>query len=98
MSRTATFVLATILAVSAVRAGDPQINSLAPYGLERSKEAALTITGSGLATAAEILFYTPGFTVKNLESPKDDTLKATIAVAPDCELGLHALRIRSLGG
>jgi len=83
---------------SVARAGDPQINALAPYGVERGKEATLTFTGTGLATASEILFYTPGFTVKSLESPKDDTLKAKIAVASDCQLGIHAVRIRSLGG
>jgi len=93
MIRTATLVLATVLIATTARAGDPQINSLAPYGVERGKEVTITFTGSGLATASEILFYTPGFTVKTLESPKDDTLKATIAVAPECELGIHAVRI-----
>ena len=68
-------------------AGDPQINSLAPYGIQRGTEATFTFTGCGLATAKEILFYTPGFTVKKLEAAKDDTLKATIAVAADCRAG-----------
>src|SRR6476659_1640966 len=98
MSRMIFRCFAVLLIAAIARAGDPQINSLAPYGVERGKEATITISGSGLASASEILFYTPGFTVKSLESPKDDTLKATIAVAPDCELGIHALRIRSLGG
>ena len=55
-----------LLFVSAARAGDPQINGLAPYGVQRGTEATFTINGSGLATAKEILFYTPGFTVKKL--------------------------------
>src|SRR5438067_12266413 len=90
---------ALMLALSPVaRAGDPQINSLAPYGIQRGSEATLTINGSGLATVKEILFYTPGFTVKKIEAEKDDLLKAVVAVWPDCQLGTHALRIRSLGG
>ena len=48
--------------------------------------------------AKEILFYEPGFTVKNLEAKGDDTLKVTVAAGPECTLGMHAYRIRSLGG
>src|SRR5690242_6344980 len=91
-----TLFLAAIAATAL--AGDPQINTLSPSGLERGKETTVTITGSGLATVKELMFYEPGFTVKNLEAAKDDTLKATIATSADCELGTHALRIRSLGG
>src|SRR5438132_10278306 len=87
-----------LLLVSAARAGDPQINALAPYGIQRGTEATFTINGSGLATVKEFLFYTPGFTVKKIEAEKDDMLKAVIAVSSDCQLGNHALRIRSLGG
>src|SRR5205085_7413038 len=97
-TRCALFAALLFALAPTTHAGDPQISSLAPYGVERGKEATLTITGTGMATASELLFYTPGFTVKSLESPKDDTLKATIAVAPHCQLGIHALRIRSLGG
>src|SRR5262245_23480707 len=74
------------------RAGDPQINSIAPWGVQRGSEATFTITGTGLTSAKEILFYTPGFTVKDLVADKDETLKATVAVAPDCQLGIHAIR------
>src|SRR5262249_10199286 len=83
---------------SGASANDPQINSLAPYGVQRATEAKLTLTGTGMATVQEILFYTPGFTVKSLEAPKDDTLNAVIVVAPECELGIHAIRLRSSGG
>jgi hypothetical protein len=101
MNRTLRCCLATALALlapAALKAGDPQINRLAPYGIQRGTEGTLTISGSGMASAKEILFYTPGFTVKSLEPAKDDTLKAVVAVAPDCQLGIHAIRIRSLGG
>jgi pre-peptidase len=97
---TARLCLAALLTglTAAVQAGDPQINSLAPYGIQRGTEATLTLSGTGLATVKEFLFYTPGLTVKNIEASKDDALKAVIAVAPDCQLGIHAIRIRSTGG
>jgi hypothetical protein len=83
--------------VSVANAGDPQINSLAPYGMQRGVDSTLTFTGVGLATIQEILFYTPGFKVKSLESTAD-MLKAVISVAPDCQLGIHAIRLRSKTG
>jgi len=92
------FVGVSLLCVAAAQANDPQINSLSPYGVQRGTEATFTISGSGLTTAKEILFYEPGFRVKSLTAEKDDTLKATIVVAADCQLGVHAIRLRSLGG
>jgi hypothetical protein len=91
------FIAALSLAASAF-AGDPQINTIAPWGVQRGTEATFTINGAGLAKVKEILFYEPGFTVKNLVAEKDETLKATIAVAPECQLGVHAIRLRSLTG
>ena len=91
-------LLASCLAIAAAQANDPQINTLTPYGVERGKEATFTIGGVGLATGSELLFYTPGFTVKSIEPVKDDTLKAVVSVAPDCQLGIHAFRLRSKSG
>jgi hypothetical protein len=98
MTRRQSLVATVLLLAATAHAADPQINSLAPYGIQRGTEATLTINGAGLATASELLFYTPGFTVKKIEAGKDDTLKATIAVAADCQLGIHAIRLRSLQG
>lgn len=92
-------LLVTVLAVPAL-AGDPQISNITPFGIQRGTEATFTITGSGLSAAKEILFYEPGFTVKNIatEKDKDDSVKVTVAVAPEVQVGVHALRLRSLGG
>jgi len=79
-------------------AADPVVNSNSPYGLQRGTETTLTFNGSGLANVKEILFYTPGFTVKSLEAKDDASLKAVVAVAADCELGIHAIRMRSATG
>src|SRR5262245_53884776 len=93
----ATLCVVLLLAIPAI-AADPQINMIAPYGLQRGTETELTITGTGMGNVKELLFYEPGFSVKQIESKADDSLKATIAVAPDCPLGLHAIRLRSLTG
>jgi pre-peptidase len=88
----------TLLLAPTAHAGDPQINGLAPYGIQRGTEVTLTLTGTGMSAVKEFLFYTPGFTVKSIEAPKDETLSAVIGVDPDCQLGIHAIRIRSAGG
>ena len=36
--------------------------------MQRGTEAEFTISGGGLADVQEILFYTPGFTVKKLDA------------------------------
>src|SRR5437016_1231650 len=90
--------LLVIVGYDSALAADPQINAMTPYGLQRGTEATFTFTGNGFEHAKEILFYTPGFTVKSLESPADATLKAVVAVASDCQLGIHALRVRSTTG
>ncbi len=92
------FLCVSLLAVATAHAADPQIATIAPFGVQRGTEATFTITGSGLAKVQEILFYEPGFTVKNITAEKDDSLKATIAVASECQLGVHAIRLRSLSG
>src|SRR5262245_1213691 len=89
--------LGTIALGTFALAADPSMNSLAPAGVQRGTETEFTITGGNLAEVQEILFYTPGFTVKKL-TPTENNLKALIAVAPDCQLGIHAIRLRSLGG
>ena len=79
------------------RAVDPDLNAVSPTGVQRGAEVELTFTGANLAKAQELLFYSPGFTVKSL-TPADNNVKALVAIAPDCRLGIHAVRLRSLEG
>jgi len=100
MNRVCLFLIVTALASTAAVAGDPQINNITPFGVQRGTEATFTITGTGLSTTKEILFYEPGFTIKEIVTAKDkdDSAKVRIAVSPDVQVGVHALRLRSLGG
>jgi hypothetical protein len=81
-----------------VWAVQPQISALSPVGLQRGVQTEWTISGGRLTDAKELLFYTPGFTVNELTAASDGAVKAKVTVAPDCRLGIHALRLRSESG
>jgi hypothetical protein len=84
--------------VSAAWAVQPQLSALNPVGLQRGVETEWKLQGARLSDAAEILFYTPGFTVNELKAENDNSVTAKVAVAADCELGIHAVRLRSESG
>lgn len=83
---------------SAVCAVEPSLGSIAPYGVQRGTEIELVFGGARLADSKELLFYSPGFTVKSLAAENDGAVKALIAVAPECRLGIHAVRLRTNTG
>src|SRR5688572_12411133 len=85
------------LAESAV-AADPQLARVMPRGATRGTEVELTLTGTNLADAQEILFYEPGITVKELKAADARNVKAKVAVAPDARLGEYRLRVRTATG
>ena len=89
--------LAIVALGSPARAVDPDLNAVSPTGVQRGTEIELTFTGANLAKSQELLFYSPGFTVKSL-TPADNNVKALVAIAPDCRVGIHAVRLRSLEG
>ncbi len=76
----------------------PSVASIAPRGGQRGTEAVLLFIGARLSDAKEIHFYSPGFTVNKLEIVNDGQVKATVAIATDCRLGEHAMRLRSATG
>ncbi len=57
----------------------------------------VSFNGARLADAAEILFYDAGFEVKSLTAA-DGAATAKIAIAADCRLGAHAMRVRTTTG
>jgi len=91
-------VMATLAATSLVVAADPQISRITPCGGQRGTEVEVVIDGPRLADAQEILLYYPGVRVANFEVPEGKAVKARLAIAPDCRLGLHALRVRTASG
>lgn len=100
MSKYVRLALAALFVVSIAApalAVDPDLNAVSPTGVQRGTEVELTFSGANLGKAQELLFYSPGFTVKSV-TPADNNVKAIVAVAPDCRMGIHAVRIRSLEG
>ena len=93
--------LAILLATSTsmtLRASTPKLVEILPRGVQRGTEAELTFTGDRLDDAAEVLFYTPGFTVKEIKPVDPKNVKVKIAIAPDCVLGEHIMRLRTNSG
>jgi hypothetical protein len=87
-------VVSFAVAASAV---EPNLGAIAPLGVQRGTEVEMTFPGTRLADCKQIVFYSPGFEVKKLEAT-DAAVKATVAVAADCRLGIHAARLATATG
>jgi hypothetical protein len=74
------------------------LGSITPRGGQRGTEMAVYFNGARLADAAEILFYSPGFSVSELKVVNDNQVKATIKIAADCAPGEHIMRLRTKTG
>ena len=81
-----------------VHATSPRFNSTTPAGGQRGAEMELRINGARLDKSPEIVFAGSGIKVVRIDSTKTNSIKATIKIAPDCELGEHQLRVRTAGG
>ena len=90
--------LALLLLPSAAQAVEPAIGAMQPYGFQRGKEQEVTLGGARLGDAQELLFYSPGITVAELKPENDGSVKVKLNIAPDCRLGIHAVRLRSATG
>lgn len=91
-------VLASALAGATASAVEPALGSLQPWGLQRGTETVLTIGGARLGDIQQLLFYSPGIAVTKVEPVNDGQAKATLQIAADCRLGIHALRVRTATG
>lgn len=86
-------------------AADPSISSINPVGAKRGTEVEVQISGQRIGDVAEVMLYYPGITVKKVDPIKDkngvandNSFKATLAIAADCKLGAHPLRVRTATG
>jgi hypothetical protein len=92
------FAVAILLAAGAAWAADPQIGRIEPAGAQRGTQLDLLVRGARLGDAQQLMFYDAGIRAGRVEPQKDGTAKARLAIAPDCRLGLHALRLRTASG
>jgi hypothetical protein len=105
------FVLRTAVTLSAilslsssnfVAAESPTLSSITPAGVRRGSEVEVRLTGANLSDNPQVMLYYPGIKVKSVGPLTDkngvaneNVAVATLAVAPDCRLGIHALRVRT---
>lgn len=78
--------------------GSPEVTALQPAGAQRGTNVTLTFRGARLGAAQGVTFYGDGLRVLELTNPDEQTVVAVCAVAADCPLGEHALRLRTSTG
>ncbi|MDG1897768.1 MAG: PPC domain-containing protein [Fuerstiella sp.] len=96
-------ILLTLLVVTSaasIQASDPTLTVITPRGIQRGAEHVVTFSGARLKDAEEVLFYDPGFEVVKIEPDEKNAniVRATIKVAPDCELGEKTAQVRTKTG
>ena len=90
------FVL--LLSASTLFAASPRLTIILPRGTQRGKDAELTFSGRLLADVEEIMFYEPGFSVKEFKLVNANSFKAVISVSPDARLGEQVCQVRTKTG
>jgi hypothetical protein len=90
-------VAAGLLSPPSLHAASPSLGSITPYGAQRGTEVEVSFNGARLADAQQILLYSPGVAVQSLEAT-DNAVKTKLAIAADCRLGQHAMRVRAATG
>lgn len=92
-------LLAAFSVVSA-SASDPALSVITPRGIQRGAEHVLTFSGARLSDAEEILFYEPGVEVLAItpDAKNANIVRATVKVAPDCQLGEKVAQVRTKSG
>jgi hypothetical protein len=79
-------------------ASAPRLLSITPTGAQRGTEVQMSFHGERLQDAVEVVCYEPGLEVQRLVMVSNKVVKAAVKIAPDCPLGEHHLRLRSLSG
>jgi hypothetical protein len=79
-------------------AAQPDFTVVSPQGFQRGTEVEATFSGRRLEDVQELMLYSPGVEVLAIEEAKDNQFKAKLKIAPDCRLGIHAVRVRTASG
>ena len=98
LHRAATMVACLLLLSSVTLAASPRLSIILPRGLQRGIETELTFSGSQLADVKEVMFYEPGFEVKEFVPVNTNSFKAKVFVKPDTRLGEHVCQVRTATG
>lgn len=92
-------VFATAIVVATTLAQSPRVDQLTPAGAQRGSEVTVEFAGQRLADPQELWFEDAGIDVVEVTAgKKPETCTAKLRVRPECELGAHALRVRTKQG
>jgi hypothetical protein len=89
---------ALLLAPLAAWAAYPDMSTLRPHGGQIGADVKLTITGARLEDFEDLMFYTPGFKVKSVESRAANKVELTLSIGQDVPAGNHVMRVRTKSG
>ncbi len=90
--------LVLLLSASTLLAASPRLTTILPRGAQRGQDTELTFSGRLLADVEEIMFYEPGFSVKEIKPVNANSFKAVISVSPDARLGEQVCQVRTKTG
>ncbi|MCA9234907.1 MAG: PPC domain-containing protein [Planctomycetales bacterium] len=92
-------ILALCVVMSAARAGEPRLDRLEPQGAQRGTVATIDFVGPRIGKAPQgLVLEHPGLEVRKLESVDGNRLRAELALAADCRLGIHPVRVHTATG
>ena len=89
---------ALVMSASTLFAASPRLTIILPRGAQRGMDTELTFSGSLLADVEEIMFYEPGFSVKEFKPVNGNSFKAVVSVSPDARLGEQVCQVRTKTG
>ncbi|MBX3441267.1 MAG: PPC domain-containing protein [Planctomyces sp.] len=92
-----------LAAASPALAVNPRLQQVLPHGGQRGTESTLTLRGTGLEDAEELMLYDEGLEVVSLTVPEDGQrrgreLEIVVRIRPDCPLGSQRFRLRTATG
>ncbi len=88
MSARSLFALAAFVSIASAQLPVARFDTVFPRSGKVGAEVEIAVTGSDLNDLTALVFDSAGFT-----ATKIDALKFRVAIAPDCALGVHELRV-----
>jgi len=76
----------------------PDVSTLKPHGGQIGADVKLTLSGVRLDDFEDLMFYSPGFKVKSVESRAVNKVELTLAIDPSVRAGNHIMRVRTKSG
>src|SRR5256885_1705584 len=92
------FLAIALLAAPALRAATPDLQVILPRGVQRGTEVDLDLRGARLGDAQDVLFFSPGITVKSVKVVNPQQVTVHVEVAKDAPVGEMCSRVRTASG